>query len=994
MKLEDLKIATQLRLALGVILSLVVGFGVLVWRQTNALWEQTQMMYDHPFQVNTEIGELEADVYAMHGAMQALLLESNDQAVSAARQETEVRRADASRRLDLLAAIYMGPSIDIPNLRDAFIMWNVSREEILSMQRAGQVASAKEHALHGAHRLQLAVLTRQIHHVVSIARNQATESYQVVNVQNTVLNTRLISIVTGILLFSLLIGWLLQQWIKHPLEELTAVSAQFRRGHLDVRSHYVAGNEFGTLATAFNTMATEIQTQSQTNEDAAHLATIMLKDDEVHAFCNELLKGLMRHTDSQMGAVYFENEMKTSFVHFASIGMGVSGRVAFSSTEMEGELGMALATRQIQLITEIAPDTRFTFAAASGDLIPREILTIPVLADNAVVALISLASVHTYTAAALRLVDEIWGILTARFNGVLAFRQIHYFAEQLEQKNHEMAAQQRELAVQANELTEQNTELEMQKQQLHESNRLKSAFLSNMSHELRTPLNSVIALSGVLHRRLAQTIPAEEYSYLEVIERNGKNLLSLINDILDLSRIEAGREDICVSRFAVRTWIDEIIEMIGPQAREKNITLTRMVADDLPAITSDPDKCRHILQNLVGNAVKFTEHGSVEVSARWVDDELWVAVCDTGIGIAGEHIERIFDEFRQADDSTSRKYGGTGLGLAIARNYANLLGGRITVESVPGQGTTFTLRLPRAIEAAEQVSPREWVSRRRVEDTPAVGVSGLGHEILVVEDSDTAIIQLTDILETQGYRVQVARSGRAALAAIEQAVPEAMILDLMMPEVDGFQVLTAIRSSERTRQLPVLILTAKHVTREDLNFLNDQHVYQLIQKGDINKDGLLAAVGRMIALPVQTEPEQQPQAVTPVATQRRRPTRPGKPLVLVVEDNADNLLTVRALLDGRYDLLTAGDGLQAIAQARCHQPDLILMDIALPVMDGLAALEALREHPSVCDIPVLALTASAMQGQREEILGYGFDAYISKPIDQPTLLATLRKFLE
>ncbi len=203
-------------------------------------------------------------------------------------------------------------------------------------------------------------------------------------------------------------------------------------------------------------------------------------------------------------------------------------------------------------------------------------------------------------------------------NGVLDHQQLQELAARLEGQNRELETQKQELAAQADELTEMNTELEMQKRQVDEANRLKSVFLSNMSHELRTPLNSVIALSGVLNRRLAGTLPKEERGYLDVIERNGKHLLALINDILDLSRIEADREELNPARFSVRTLAGEVVAMIEPQAREKSITLTNLVGDDLPLVYSDPDKFQHILQNLVGNAVKFTETGSVEISARHV----------------------------------------------------------------------------------------------------------------------------------------------------------------------------------------------------------------------------------------------------------------------------------------------------------------------------------------------------------------------------------------
>ena len=616
---------------------------------------------------------------------------------------------------------------------------------------------------------------------------------------------------------------------------------------------------------------------------------------------------------------------------------------------------------------------------------PREILTIPILSDHTVSAVISLASVHAYDASAIRLVNDIWSVLTARMNGVLAFHKVMRMAAQMEQQNRELETQKRELTLQTSEMANQNAELEMQKQQLDTANQLKSTFLSNMSHELRTPLNSVIALSGVLSRRLAKTIPEDERGYLEVIERNGKNLLALINDILDLSRIEAGREEISVSHFSIRELTDMVVAMLEPQAVEKKIALHNNVPSDLPLIASDPDKCRHILQNLIGNAVKFTEQGQVTVTARRTNNEFYIDVIDTGIGIKAEHLPHIFDEFRQADGSTSRKYGGTGLGLAIAKKFAWLLGGGITVESTPGKGSAFTLRLPLVLASANPMqAPEIRPSGNRASGT-APAPSGQGKTILMVEDNEPAIIQLSDILQAQGYRLQVARNGKEALIQIAQTLPDAMILDLMMPEVDGFQVLKTIRGMEQAAQLPVLILTAKHITKAELSFLTGNHIHQLIQKGDINKTGLLDAVAQMVAPPPKPAPPPR---------RRKRPVRFGKPIVLVVEDNPDNMQTAEALLSDRYQVVKAQDGRAGVEQARLHQPDIILMDIALPVMDGIEALAVIRTDESLCHIPVIAATASAMKGDRETILAYGFDGYISKPIDADELKKMLHEALD
>jgi signal transduction histidine kinase/CheY-like chemotaxis protein len=564
---------------------------------------------------------------------------------------------------------------------------------------------------------------------------------------------------------------------------------------------------------------------------------------------------------------------------------------------------------------------------------------------------------------------------------VLAFSRIQELAVQLDNQNRELNAQKQELVVQADELTQQNTELAMQKQQLDVASQLKNTFLSNMSHELRTPLNSVIALSGVLNRRLSGKIPEEESGYLEVIQRNGRNLLALINDILDLSRIESGREEINLVRFPLKRIVNEIVEMLEPLARESGIALVDQVEDNLAELTSDPGKVKLILQNLVGNAVKFTASGSVTISARAVDDAIRVDVCDTGIGIAAEHLSRIFDEFRQADEGTSRKYGGTGLGLAIARKYAGLLGGRITVESTLGKGSVFTLILP-CLAPEPDPEEQEFAAGKAPWSGPIAG--GGGQRILLVEDSEPAVIQLRDILIERGYQVEVAGNGFDALAKIEHSPPAAVILDLMMPEMDGFEVLRQIRSGAQTFPLPVLILTAKHVSNEELRFLKGNNIYQLIQKGDIGKTELLAAVEKMVAPPGEK--------MMPPAAPRPGIGHQGPPLILVVEDNPDNMMTIKAVLED-CRLACAENGREALEQARLHRPDVILMDLHLPEMDGFAALTAIRGDAALRSIPVVALTASAMIGDREDILSRGFDGYISKPIDESRFRKTLNEIL-
>ncbi|MBI4798765.1 MAG: response regulator [Desulfarculus sp.] len=798
MRLKDLNIGLQLRLGLGLILVLVALLGALAWQQAEALWQETRQLHEHPFTVTRAVGEVKVHVLAMQKGMRELFLAETDEARLGIIQEIEAQAAEADRQLNVLYARYLGPRADVEATARALARWKPMREEVIGLLRQGRHGEAASRFKQVRVSVGQEVLDR-VQVVSEFARNRAERFYHDAMQRKDDLLTRLGLVLAAIILLTLGVSYLLLQGIRGPLKDLAGVATAYGQGDLAARSGHVSANEFGTLAAAFNRLLDTVQAQSRRQDNAARLAQVMLGQEELRDFCRELLQALLERTGSQAGAVYLLSADQTAFEHYESIGLGNGARASFAAGG-EGQLGQALASGLPQVISDIPEDTPFVFATAGGGFRPRALMTIPILAGGRATAMICLASLHGYHPPALELVDDVLVAMSARLGGVLAFQRIRELVAQLEEQNRELETQQRELSAQAAELSEQNIELEMQKRQLDQANRLKSSFLANMSHELRTPLNSVIALSGVLERRLAGAIPAEEHGYLGVIERNGKNLLELVNNLLD------------------------------------------------------PEKCRHILLNLVANAVKFTDTGHVEISVARHDHTMRVMVSDTGIGIAAEHLPYIFDEFRQADGSASRRHGGTGLGLAIAKKYAGILGGRIAVKSQPGQGSTFTLTLPMSLpgpNGGQAPAVPGWTclpAGQMGRGAPSAGASqqGLGRRILVVEDSEPAIVQLTDILAGQGYQVAVARNGRQALEQVASQKPEAMVLDLMMPEVDGFQVLEAIRSAPGTSNLPVLILTAKHVTGEELSFLQGNNVHQLIQKGDISKDQLLTAIAAML----------------------------------------------------------------------------------------------------------------------------------------------------
>ncbi|MFZ4411934.1 MAG: response regulator [Bacteroidales bacterium] len=985
--MKNIKISTQLIFGFATLFFFVIILGVVSYFQSNKIQSQLETIYNHPLQVRSALGEFRADILTIQSDMKDILLSRDEMKISLNINQIEASKAIAFKQIHILYNQFLGPLAEIDSLNQAFINWNLTCQETARLQSEGKVKEAIDRtADSGLSDSQLKVLNASFDKIDNYAKNKSIVLYKSAEELKNALNWQLILLVVSILLLSLLVNYILLKKIKKPIQELSEATQRFHAGDMSARSSYFLKNEFGLLSDSFNTMVEHIQQNTVLDEKFAHLASLMLSEYDAKKFFQATLNAMATHTVAQMAAIYLLNDDKTSYEHFESFGMDMNARKSFAVAGFDGEFGAVLSSGKIQHLQHIAEDSRFVFNTVSGSFIPREIITIPIHSDNEIIAIISLATINSFDKQSIQLIHKILPTLSARIEGILAFHKMKKISEKLEQQNAELNAQKTELSAQSAELTEQNTELEMQKKQLNEANHLKTNFLSNMSHELRTPLNSVIALSGVLNRRLAQQIPEEEYSYIEVIERNGKHLLELINDILDISRIEAGYEEMEISKFSVNNLISNVVSMIHPQAEQKDIDLFYNNDDSNIIIYSDTQKCHHILQNIIANAVKFTEKGKVEVSVHQDIDTVVFTISDTGIGIDQNHILHIFDEFRQADGSTSRKFGGSGLGLAIAKKYALLLGGNISVNSTLGKGSEFILSLPLRYDEQNSIveERKSTVSNYSIKPIPNhATTTSIDKCILLVEDSEAAIIQLKDFLEESGYQLLIARNGGEALEIISHTIPDAIILDLMMPGVDGFEVLKTLREAEPTAHIPVLILTAKQITKEDLKFLTRNNIHQLIQKGDVKRNELLNAVSSMVS----------PKIIEASTPQKDLPTINGKPQVLVVEDNPDNMITVKALLSDNYTVLEAVNGLEGIAMAKENTLHLILMDIALPEVDGIEAFKTIRKDVRLQHIPIVALTASAMTSDREIILSYGFDAYIPKPIDEKVFFKTINEVL-
>jgi signal transduction histidine kinase/CheY-like chemotaxis protein/HAMP domain-containing protein len=799
------------------------------------------------------------------------------------------------------------------------------------------------------------------------------------------------------LVAAVLLGFFIARSIGSPARDIAKVAAQIGGGDMESRVEGEGPTEIRMVADALNSMVDRLAQQNWISQTTADLYGIAGKQRGQTALLGALLPEIIEATGSQSGVIYLRDHPdQQSFLKATLQGLPAQRLPdRIHSDPIDHLLASCAAEGEVQLLESLPEHPDLTISTAAGEGAPRALLTIPIVQRDGVIAVIGLASLQNYAPRALLLADALKvslgqsiEVAGAEENRLRMSQEIAAQNEKLGGANIQLRARSAELDEQAAALRDLAEELEQQRLRLAESDRLKSEFLSNMSHELRTPLNSILALSQLTLERGAGTHPERDTEYLEVIVRNGKLLLGLINEVLDLAKIESGHVEVSNTTFDPRHMGFNVLDTAQPLALEKGLSIELTADDELPQIHTDRGMARQILLNLVSNAVKFTDTGSVVIDLRSRDGSLYVAVTDTGVGISTEDQTRIFDEFLQVDGSTTRRHGGTGLGLAIASRLAGVLGGDLSVVSSPGEGSTFTLTLP--LRAQDGPTEEPTAARLPPQEAALVLPAGERPTVLVVEDNEVARMQIESVLSRGGCDVALAADGPAALVLAAQRPPAGIVLDLMMPGMDGFEVLNQLRSTERTREIPVLVLSAKEITAAERASLRSNNVGEFVQKGQLDQDALIAAVRRTFRIDTPSPPD--------LETDRPSPNRvspgPGDRMlkVLLVEDNPDNRVVITAIVEQmKHEIIIATDGIAAVQVARAERPDLILMDMQLPGQSGIEATRQLRSDLRFSAVPIIAVTARAMPGNRAEALAAGCDEYVTKPIDPEVLREAIRR---
>ena len=919
------------------------------------------------------------------------------------------------------------------------------------------------------------------------------------DLRETLRNILVLIAFVGILL-ALILSYLFTQKLRQRIADLSYATSQTSSGNFNTRVAVKGNDEIGKLGQAFNIMLDELEKNQRTKNEYSEFITLINQNASLSEISNAALKKIIDTCGFVIGALYSIDEGEVSLI--CSYGLN---KKELNPEQNEFYKKIIATKESIEISTGSSLPTVQT---GTVELKINHLLLIPVIYNGKVTAIMELASLDKPAEEAREYLTKIQEQLAIGLTNAKAVVQLENFVGELKKLNEEYQRQNLQIKKQndtllelSNQLKAKAEELALQKEKAEESTKLKSEFLASMSHELRTPMNSILGLTELILEK-AQ-LSGKNKERLEVVLKSGKRLMNLINDILDLSKIEAGKMEIRDEDVLLEEMVEEVSSTITPLALDKGLSFNiQRKCNTRIIVNTDRGRVTQVLINLLGNAIKFTENGKVELVISVTPDKmLKFSVIDTGIGISSENQKVIFEEFRQLDGTTTRKYSGTGLGLAICKKMIDLLGGKIWVDSVEGRGSNFSF-----------IIPIKYVQEKRKEETQVVNVDvlrkNIKNPILVIDDDSEIRYTIGQYLISKGYEVIFAEDGDAGIKMALEQQPFAITLDVMLPGRDGWSILKELKENPETKDIPVILVSiigdknvgyglgafeyfVKPISADKLlsafsklemlakkpiqkivivdddelefekfkkEFKNDKVSIEYIQDSefafnkisevqpdliildlmmpkidgvtlshklkaniktkhipiiistakDLNADERksLTTIVEDITVKSHGHPldvlkvvrdrikMQEVNDVVPGNSKKEggsnsisilldeESTRDYFGQVLIVDDDPDTLFTLNEIVQSTgCKTYMAKSGIECLKLLEQIRPDLILLDIMMPEMDGFQTLNNIRANNQLADIPIYAVTAKAMAGDKEIILKHGFNDYIAKPVN-------------
>ncbi|MER5200957.1 HAMP domain-containing protein [Streptomyces sp. NPDC002884] len=858
--------------------------------------------------------------------------------------------------------------------------------------------------------------------------------------------------------------------LTRQVRAIAGVTSAVAEGDLTRSITVVASGEVAELKDNINSMVESLRETTRANQEQdwlktnlARISGLMQGHRDLPVVAELIMDELVPLVSAQFGAFHLaedgENgpELRLVGTYGYPADDDRPTRIPFGRSLV----GQAARSRRTIIVDEL-PAGYVTISSGLGQMEPSALVLLPIVFEGQVLGVIELASVGTFTQFHRDFLEQLRVTIGVNVNTIVANARTDELLDESQRLTAELQARSAELQSQQEELQHSNAELEekasllvaqnrdieaknlqieqarqdleARAQQLSLASKYKSEFLANMSHELRTPLNSLLILAQLLAQNPSRNLTPKQVEYAGIIHSAGSDLLQLINDILDLSKVEAGKMDVSPEQVSLRQLIEYVEATFRPMTTQKSLEFTVRTATGAPAdLLTDDSRLRQVLRNLLSNAVKFTEQGSVELRIEPASDEevpnsvvrgstvVAFRVKDTGIGIPEQQLETIFGAFQQADGTTSRKYGGTGLGLSITREIAHLLGGAVTVDSTPGRGSTFTLYLPVARrDFQEVVEGGRPVERALAGPLAAIPIGSPGtptvtatagrrpRRLLVVEERPRGLLTLVaesvvadmargrdDGTSAAPVDIVTAVGAHEAAGALAAEPCHCVVLELGMPDAEASRFLEALHDDSVLTGVPVLVHSGH---RADL--AQEQSLQSRAAGKPMEFLSSLDELRERITLHLSAEqPGDVLALVRPDEPQHVAPHLPDDAVVgrtvLVVDDDARNLFALSGILELHgIRVLHAENGREGIDTLR-NNPDiaLVLMDVMMPEMDGYTATAEIRRMAEYADLPIVAVTAKAMPGDREKSLDSGASDYVTKPVDTHDLMSCVRRWL-